>query len=205
VGGQRTGEIPGTGRLERILVNEKLEELRRESLLVRSGCASATCARVLTSSSTSWSTTRTEASCESSRPQPDKSRRHIRRDRPAEKPCNRSSRLQARRVTGLTRLLTNVRRLGMGVSRMHARLVDASAYRGCRGGWLDPPSRAAREGAGGGEHVRHAVIPLVTRVLEQTGTVRPRLQVERGSPGRGPRRRIDEGDPVLDGVPARCV
>jgi glucose/arabinose dehydrogenase len=34
VGGQRTGEIPGTGRLERILVNEKLEELRRESLLV---------------------------------------------------------------------------------------------------------------------------------------------------------------------------
>ena len=34
VGGQRTGEIPGTGRLERVLVNEKLEELRRESLLV---------------------------------------------------------------------------------------------------------------------------------------------------------------------------
>jgi glucose/arabinose dehydrogenase len=34
VGGQRTGEIPGTGRLERILVNDKLEELRRESLLV---------------------------------------------------------------------------------------------------------------------------------------------------------------------------
>ena len=34
VGGQRTGEIPGTGHLERILVNEKLEELRRESLLV---------------------------------------------------------------------------------------------------------------------------------------------------------------------------
>jgi aldose sugar dehydrogenase len=37
VGGQRTGEIPGTGRLERILVNEKLEELRRESLLVPLG------------------------------------------------------------------------------------------------------------------------------------------------------------------------
>jgi glucose/arabinose dehydrogenase len=37
VGGQRTGEIPGTGRLERILVNERLEELRRESLLVPLG------------------------------------------------------------------------------------------------------------------------------------------------------------------------
>jgi glucose/arabinose dehydrogenase len=37
VGGQRTGEIPGTGRLERILVNEKLEELRREALLVPLG------------------------------------------------------------------------------------------------------------------------------------------------------------------------
>lgn len=34
VGGQRTGEIPGTGRLERVLVNEQLQELRRESLLV---------------------------------------------------------------------------------------------------------------------------------------------------------------------------
>jgi len=33
VGGQRTGEIPGTGRLERVLVNENLEELRRETLL----------------------------------------------------------------------------------------------------------------------------------------------------------------------------
>jgi glucose/arabinose dehydrogenase len=33
VGGQRTGEIPGTGHLERVLLNEKLEELRRESLL----------------------------------------------------------------------------------------------------------------------------------------------------------------------------
>jgi glucose/arabinose dehydrogenase len=29
----RTGEIPGTGHLERILFNEKMEELRRESLL----------------------------------------------------------------------------------------------------------------------------------------------------------------------------
>ncbi|HEY5568548.1 MAG TPA: PQQ-dependent sugar dehydrogenase, partial [Gammaproteobacteria bacterium] len=34
VGGLRTGEIPGTGHLERILFNENTEELRRESLLV---------------------------------------------------------------------------------------------------------------------------------------------------------------------------
>jgi aldose sugar dehydrogenase len=34
VGGLRTGEIPGTGRLDRVLFNEKMEELRRESLLV---------------------------------------------------------------------------------------------------------------------------------------------------------------------------
>ena len=34
VGGLRTGEIPNTGHLERILFNEKMEELRRESLLV---------------------------------------------------------------------------------------------------------------------------------------------------------------------------
>jgi glucose/arabinose dehydrogenase len=34
VGGMRTGEIPGTGHLERILFNENTEELRRESLLV---------------------------------------------------------------------------------------------------------------------------------------------------------------------------
>jgi glucose/arabinose dehydrogenase len=34
VGSLRTGEIPGTGHLERILLNEKMEELRRESLLV---------------------------------------------------------------------------------------------------------------------------------------------------------------------------
>ena len=34
VGGMRTGEVPGTGHLERILFNEKMEELRRESLLV---------------------------------------------------------------------------------------------------------------------------------------------------------------------------
>ena len=37
VGGQRMGEIPGTGHLQRVLVNEKLEELRRESLLVPLG------------------------------------------------------------------------------------------------------------------------------------------------------------------------
>jgi glucose/arabinose dehydrogenase len=33
VGGLRTGEIPGTGRLERIVFNAQFEELRRESLL----------------------------------------------------------------------------------------------------------------------------------------------------------------------------
>ena len=33
VGGLRTGEIPGTGHLDRVLFNEKMEELRRESLL----------------------------------------------------------------------------------------------------------------------------------------------------------------------------
>jgi aldose sugar dehydrogenase len=34
VGGMRYGEIPGTGRLHRILFNDKMEELRREELLV---------------------------------------------------------------------------------------------------------------------------------------------------------------------------
>src|SRR5690606_15577656 len=34
VGGMRYGEIPGTGRLERVLFNENMEELRRESLLI---------------------------------------------------------------------------------------------------------------------------------------------------------------------------
>jgi aldose sugar dehydrogenase len=34
VGGVRMGEVPGTGRLDRVLLNDKLEELRRESLLV---------------------------------------------------------------------------------------------------------------------------------------------------------------------------
>lgn len=33
VGSMRTGEIPGTGHLERILFNENMEELRREALL----------------------------------------------------------------------------------------------------------------------------------------------------------------------------
>jgi glucose/arabinose dehydrogenase len=33
VGSARRGEIPGTGGLERIVLNENLEELRRESLL----------------------------------------------------------------------------------------------------------------------------------------------------------------------------
>jgi aldose sugar dehydrogenase len=34
VGGMRTGEIPGTGHLERIVFNARTEELRRESMLV---------------------------------------------------------------------------------------------------------------------------------------------------------------------------
>jgi glucose/arabinose dehydrogenase len=34
VGGMRYGEIPGTGQLQRILLNEQMEELRREPLLV---------------------------------------------------------------------------------------------------------------------------------------------------------------------------
>jgi glucose/arabinose dehydrogenase len=34
VGGLRTGEIPGTGHVSRILFNQSMEELRRESLLV---------------------------------------------------------------------------------------------------------------------------------------------------------------------------
>jgi glucose/arabinose dehydrogenase len=34
VGGMRYGEIPNTGRIERILINKNLEELRREPLLV---------------------------------------------------------------------------------------------------------------------------------------------------------------------------
>ena len=33
VGSMRTGEIPGTGHVDRVLFNEKMEELRRESLL----------------------------------------------------------------------------------------------------------------------------------------------------------------------------
>jgi aldose sugar dehydrogenase len=33
VGSMRTGEIPGTGHLERIVFNQRTEELRRESLL----------------------------------------------------------------------------------------------------------------------------------------------------------------------------
>jgi glucose/arabinose dehydrogenase len=33
VGGVRTGEVPGTGRVDRVLFNEKMEELRRETLL----------------------------------------------------------------------------------------------------------------------------------------------------------------------------
>ncbi len=34
VGGVRYGEVPGTGRLDRVLFNDRMEELRRESLLL---------------------------------------------------------------------------------------------------------------------------------------------------------------------------
>jgi glucose/arabinose dehydrogenase len=34
VGGLRYGEVPGTGRLDRVLFNDRMEELRRESLLI---------------------------------------------------------------------------------------------------------------------------------------------------------------------------
>jgi aldose sugar dehydrogenase len=34
VGGLRTGEVPGTGHMDRVLFNDKMEELRRESLLL---------------------------------------------------------------------------------------------------------------------------------------------------------------------------
>jgi glucose/arabinose dehydrogenase len=37
VGGLRYGEIPGTGRLDRVLFNQNMEELRRESLLLDLG------------------------------------------------------------------------------------------------------------------------------------------------------------------------
>jgi glucose/arabinose dehydrogenase len=33
IGGVRYGEIPGTGRVDRVVFNDKLEEIRRESLL----------------------------------------------------------------------------------------------------------------------------------------------------------------------------
>jgi len=33
VGSMRTGEIPGTGHMERIVFNNKMEEIRRESML----------------------------------------------------------------------------------------------------------------------------------------------------------------------------
>jgi glucose/arabinose dehydrogenase len=34
VGGLRYGEVPGTGRVDRVLFNDRMEELRRESLLL---------------------------------------------------------------------------------------------------------------------------------------------------------------------------
>jgi len=33
VGSMRTGEIPGTGHMERIVFNNKMKEIRRESML----------------------------------------------------------------------------------------------------------------------------------------------------------------------------
>ena len=39
VGAMRVGEIPNTGHMQRVVFNEKGEEIRRESLLT--GCASA--------------------------------------------------------------------------------------------------------------------------------------------------------------------
>ena len=33
VGGMKYGELPATGRLERVVFNDKMEEIRRESLL----------------------------------------------------------------------------------------------------------------------------------------------------------------------------
>jgi glucose/arabinose dehydrogenase len=33
IGGVRYGEVPGTGRIDRVMFNDKLEEMRRESLL----------------------------------------------------------------------------------------------------------------------------------------------------------------------------
>ena len=45
VGGARRGEVPRTGGLERVVVNEKLEELRRETLLTEYTSASAMYAR----------------------------------------------------------------------------------------------------------------------------------------------------------------
>ena len=33
IGGVRYGEIPGTGRVDRVVFNDKMEEIRRESLL----------------------------------------------------------------------------------------------------------------------------------------------------------------------------
>jgi hypothetical protein len=84
VGGQRTGEIPGTGHLERVLLNEKLEELRREALLVPLQMRIRDVRQGPMSSSTWWSTTRTVGFCGSSRPPRARYQRHRQRDHPAE-------------------------------------------------------------------------------------------------------------------------
>jgi glucose/arabinose dehydrogenase len=45
VGAMRMGEIPGTGHLERIVLNPKGEELRRELMLTELFNGSVTCVR----------------------------------------------------------------------------------------------------------------------------------------------------------------
>ena len=76
VGSLRTGEIPGTGHVERMLFNEKMEELRRESLLVDLRQRVRDVSRARTATSTS-SPTRTKARCcASSRNKPGPRRAH---------------------------------------------------------------------------------------------------------------------------------
>ena len=52
VGAMRVGEIPNTGHMQRVVFNEKGEEIRRESLLTSCASASAMCGKAPTASST---------------------------------------------------------------------------------------------------------------------------------------------------------
>jgi hypothetical protein len=45
VGGLREGGIPGTGQIQRIVFNERWQELRREPMLWNSSSVFATCGR----------------------------------------------------------------------------------------------------------------------------------------------------------------